>query len=96
MRATAENLNGLQGIVACVPGCGETLMGGFPLCFAAGAAEDTPGSPRIVPSGITKGPSVVSRINRCAVCQKHILIHQIRQGFIFSLSFDDPFRQFFF
>lgn len=71
-------------------------MGGSPLCFAAGAAEDTPRSPGIVPSGITKGPSVVSRINRCAVCQKHILIHQIRQGFIFSLSFDDPFRQFFF
>ncbi len=56
-------------------------MGGFPLCFAAGAAEDTPGSPGIVPSGITKGPSVVSRINRCAVCQKHILIHLNRPGF---------------
>ena len=66
-------------------------MGGSPLCFATGAAGSILCCPGIVPSGITKGPSVVGSINRCAVCQKHILIHQIRQGFIFSLSFDDPF-----
>lgn len=40
--------------------------------------------------------SVTVIVNRCAVCQEHVLIHQIRQCCVLLLTVDDPFLQLFF
>ncbi|EEV0647519.1 TPA: hypothetical protein HIP13_004831 [Escherichia coli] len=40
--------------------------------------------------------SVAAIVNRCAVCQEHVLIHQIRQCCALPLTVDDPFLQLFF
>ncbi len=40
--------------------------------------------------------STVSGINRCTVCHKHVLIHQICQWFTLTLTCNDPLLQIFF
>ncbi|HAI2280678.1 TPA: hypothetical protein HI077_004736, partial [Escherichia coli] len=46
-----------------------------------------------IPASLKQPASGAVIVNRCAVCQEHVLIHQIRQCCVLLLTVDDPFLQ---